>query len=160
MARTCTVCAHEKRAQIEAAIVARQPNRRIAAQFGLSATSIRRHTSEHISETIQHVQEAKEELHALNVTSEMAWLNQQAHLIYKEVKDAKKPDYHIALSTLAEIRKQTELWAKLQGDLDERARVNIAIMPEWLAIQKTIMQALQPYSEARTVVSEALAQLE
>ncbi len=43
--RTCVVCAHPERAEIESAIISGSPNRAIERQYGPSRDSIRRHAA-------------------------------------------------------------------------------------------------------------------
>jgi len=71
MTRICTVCAHAARQEIDKAIVAQQGYRRIASQYGLVETSVRRHTADHLlpelltawqAERAQNGQELADEL--------------------------------------------------------------------------------------------------
>jgi transposase-like protein len=48
MPRTCTICSHPDRDAVEHAIVSGGSIRRIAAQFGLTPTSVRRHMANHL----------------------------------------------------------------------------------------------------------------
>src|SRR3990167_1626885 len=43
MGRQCTICAHRKRADIDSALVAGAAITRLAADFGLAESSVRRH---------------------------------------------------------------------------------------------------------------------
>lgn len=49
MSRPCTVCQHEKREEIEAAIAAGLPYRRIAECYGVSISAISRHVRTHVA---------------------------------------------------------------------------------------------------------------
>ena len=60
-----------------------------------------------------------------------------------------------ALGAIREARGNLELLAKLLGELDERP-VNVIISPEWLELRTVIVGALEPYSEARGAVLEAI----
>jgi hypothetical protein len=42
------------------------------------------------------------------------------------------------------------------GELDERPQVNVLISPEWLELRAVIVGALEPHSEARGAVLEAI----
>jgi hypothetical protein len=53
-----------------------------------------------------------------------------------------------------------ELLAKLRGELDERAVINVLALPEWLAVREALLIALDPFPQARIAVGEALAQVE
>jgi hypothetical protein len=62
----------------------------------------------------------------------------------------------MALSAIREARGNLELLAKLLGELDERPMLNLNISPEWLELRAVIVEALEPYSEARGAVLSAL----
>lgn len=47
--RLCTVCQHPEREEVEATLLTGESLRRIAAQFGLAPTSLRRHVDKHLS---------------------------------------------------------------------------------------------------------------
>lgn len=59
MARTCSICAHPQRRQIEALILENVSNRAISRQFGLSKDSVSRHKAQHLPKVA--VQAASEE---------------------------------------------------------------------------------------------------
>jgi hypothetical protein len=48
MPRYCTVCASDKLAAIDDGILRKEPHRRLAERFGLSASAILRHATEHL----------------------------------------------------------------------------------------------------------------
>jgi hypothetical protein len=48
MPRTCTVCSHDDRAEIDKALVAGEPLRNVAKRFGTSAAALNRHKGDHI----------------------------------------------------------------------------------------------------------------
>ena len=59
MPRTCTICSHAQRLEIERAIVAGTSLRTISGQFGPSKTAVLRHRS-HVADTIARSTEARE----------------------------------------------------------------------------------------------------
>lgn len=72
MAMNCTVCAHEKRREIDRLLTAGQgSNRRIATQYSVTEAAIRRHKAEHLPETLVRAEEAKEEAHAADLMAEL-----------------------------------------------------------------------------------------
>jgi len=46
--------------------------------------------------------------------------------------------------------------AKLLGQIQDGATVNVAVLPEWHGIRQQILEALRPYPEARLAVVQAL----
>ena len=66
----------------------------------------------------------------------------------------------LALKVAAQLKGQTELLAKLMGDLQQEGTVNIAVHPEWVKVRATLIEALAPFPEARVAVAESLVALE
>ncbi|TAK32388.1 MAG: hypothetical protein EPO21_15335 [Chloroflexota bacterium] len=66
----------------------------------------------------------------------------------------------LVLKTAAQLEGQTELLAKLLGELDERPQVNVLLAPEWQAMRATLVDALSPFPDARSAVADALVKLE
>jgi len=66
----------------------------------------------------------------------------------------------LALKVAAQLKGQTELLAKLMGDLQVEGTVNIAVHPEWLKVRATLISALAPFPEARVAVAAQLVALE
>src|SRR6516164_9108315 len=61
MPQTCTVCRSKKRREIDAALIAGQPLRDIARQYGLSKDSASRHRSHHLTAALAQAEEIKHE---------------------------------------------------------------------------------------------------
>jgi len=66
----------------------------------------------------------------------------------------------LALKVAAQLKGQTELLAKLMGDLQQEGTVNIAVHPEWVKVRATLISALAPFPAARVAVAESLVALE
>lgn len=65
----------------------------------------------------------------------------------------------LVLKTAQQLTGQTQLLAKLLGQLDERPQINVLLAPEWLQVRSTLLMVLAPYPEARLAVAGALATL-
>jgi hypothetical protein len=65
-------------------------------------------------------------------------------------------DLRAATGAIREARSMIELLAKLTGELDEKPEVNIVLSPQWLAIRGAILDALEPFPEARIAVGARL----
>jgi hypothetical protein len=157
MPRVCTVCAHPDRGEIEMAIVAGAANRRIAAQFDLSESAIRRHRAVHLPALLA--------LSTEELTTQRESVRAGARLLYSKAltlltRAEQDPDVRAMAAALREARGCLELLAKLVGELDERPQVNILVAPEWLTVRSTLLAALSPYVEARVAVAAALQELE
>lgn len=99
MPRVCTVCAHPDRAAVDTALATGDGSiRRVAAQYGLSATSVRRHQAAHLSETIRNITTAKREEHELDVMTELHRLFDRMNLLldacHRWLQDPDNPDQY------------------------------------------------------------------
>jgi replication fork clamp-binding protein CrfC len=66
----------------------------------------------------------------------------------------------LVLKTAQQLTGQTQLLAKLLGQLDERPQVNVLMAPEWLQVRAALLMALAPHPEARRAVAAALVSFE
>ncbi len=66
----------------------------------------------------------------------------------------------LVLKTAQQLTGQTQLLAKLLGQLDERPQVNVLMAPEWLQVRAALLTALAPHPEARRAVTAALVSIE
>jgi hypothetical protein len=153
MPRHCTVCNHPQRDSIEELLLKGDSIRVIAGQFSLSYSSLQRHMSEHISEIMIQAKEAKEVTQADTLLDQVKHLQNKALNILSKAEAAK--DYRAATGAIKEARGCLELLAKLLGELNEGQTVNVLIAPEWLSLRNVILEALEPYPQARISVATA-----
>jgi len=66
----------------------------------------------------------------------------------------------LALKVAAQLKGQTELLAKLMGDLQQEGTVNLVVSPEWAQVRATLIRALAPFPDAAVAVADSLASLE
>ncbi len=173
--RNCSVCTHEGRANIDRALVAGQTLRSVSLCYGMSATALFRHKSEHLpallgeglrqrdvhaAETAAEAvrQEAREARQALDVVQQLKAINSATLQILMDAGEAGDPG--TALRAIDRIQRQIELQAKLLGELDESPKVAVMLSPEWLQVRTTLLHALQPHPEAKFAVAGALARLD
>jgi hypothetical protein len=155
MTRTCTVCAHPLRHEIDKALVGGSASfRNIAERWGLSTTSVFRHRTTCLPATLVKAQEAEDVRQALDVVQQLRHINSAALRVLQDAKAAGNGD--LVLKAVDRVMKQVEVQARLLGDLDDRPQVNVLVSPEWLQLRTTILAALQPYPEARVAVAGAL----
>lgn len=133
MPMTCTICAHAKKADIEAAVTEGVAFRRIASRFGTSDASVRRHRKKCMSKAVKQAMEAKREKNAL--VSGGAVID-QVRLLFTEMGEALaiakgQQDVRGYAISISEMRKLLELAAKLTGELDARpvqaTQVNVGV---------------------------------
>ncbi len=123
MPRRCTVCAHPQREEIERAIARGESYRRIAAQYSVSLTSLRRHVQAHLPQQVQAAVQAEMVEHGASILSQVRELNQKARQLLDEAATNRR--YSGAAAFLKEARELLTLEARLLGELDTRERVEV-----------------------------------
>ena len=156
MPRTCTICGHKKRPDIDKALVERQPFRTIADQFGVSKTALLRHYDDHLPASLVKAQDAKEAAAADALLGQMLDLRDEALGILQLAKEAS--DLPTALNAIKTTQGTVELLGKLAGQLRDAPTINLVFSAEWQAVQANILTALDPYPEARLAVAHALGE--
>lgn len=154
MARNCSVCMHPKVEAINLALLSGSlPLRRIADKYGVSVGAVHRHK--------QHIQPLKEEVIEVSdpsaVMRQIQELNQRADLLYRSAVQAN--DRLNTVRALKELREILSLYARLTGELSAQQNVvhqHLHITPEWASLRSVMLNALQPYPEARAALVAAL----
>jgi hypothetical protein len=119
----CRACRHEKRSEIDRALLSGDAPRQVASRYdGLSATGLQRH-QKHITSSLVKARDAKEVGQASSVLSFVRGLVAKAHQFTDLAEQ--KGDLRTAMSGLRELTRMAELLAKLTGELDQRSETNI-----------------------------------
>jgi len=135
-----TIATHPRRADIDAAIVAGVPNRRIATQYGLSEGAVRRYKADGLPVTLVLARHAEEATHGDDLLAQLAALQADARRIGARAEG--EGDLRTALAAVRELVRMIELLAEMQGELNRTPQINITLTAEWLHIRTTIVQAL------------------
>ncbi len=158
MARPCSVCRHPDREEIDRALIAGDPLADVSERSGISSQSLIRHRAAHVptaamQEGAQAVVVA-EAAHGASLLGGACSLRDKALSLLHKAEVA--GDLRTALMGVREAARCLELMAKLTGDIDESATVNVIANPQFLAVQQTILAALAPHPAARAAVLVAL----
>ncbi len=156
MPRVCSICSHEDREEINAALLAGQPYRSIAKRYEASESAVYRHKLEHLPVHLIKAQDAAEVARADTLLEQVKSLQARALTILDKAEAS--GDLRTALSAIREARGNLELLAKLLGELQQEGTVNVLVAPEWLSIRSTIVTVLEPYPQAREAVLGALSE--
>jgi len=154
MARPCSVCTHEQREAIDAALIAGESYREITGRWGVSRSALSRHLRQHLVALLA----GRSEVEADNLLEQVADLQKQAQAIKDKAEAA--GDLKTALQGIRELVRIVELLAKLRGELDERPQVNILLSPQWLEVRAVLLKALAPYPDARQAAAQALLEVD
>ena len=158
MPRTCTICTHDKRPDIDRALVAREPFRHIAKRYSVSTAALVRHSDDHLPSSLIKAQEAREAAQADALLAQVVDLRDKALGVLEMAEGS--ADLRAAVSAIREARGCVELLGKLAGQLQVAPTINLVLMPEWREFQGAILQALAPHRNARLAVAAALSDFE
>ena len=117
MPRTCTVCPHPHRDQIDRRLLDGAPLRNIAKQFSVSSASLFRH-NKHIAKTLSHARQEAEILRADGLMEHLNHLTSEAARLKQKAEQAK--DYRTALAGVREMSRLLELVMRLALEMQER----------------------------------------
>jgi len=102
--------------------------------------------------------EAREIVNADNLLDQVKSLQEKALELLDKAEA--QNDFKTALIGVREARGCCELLGKLLGELKDSPQINISISPEWISLRATIINAIEPFPEARVSITKALESLE
>ena len=128
MPRSCPVCEHEDREEINAALASNERIRTIADRWSVSKVALMRHRNEHLPvSAIEEAREAEageaeaketeEDVHADELLDQLRDLQEHTLAILGEAEEAE--ELSSALQAITEAKDYLERLAKLLSDLDE-----------------------------------------
>lgn len=126
MPKTCSVCSLSSRAEIDQALVAETPLRRVAEQYGTSATALHRHKADHLPALLTKAHDAGEVSRADDLLGQVRDLQEKALSILVQAEAA--GDLRVAVSAIREARGNLELLAKMLGLMTERHEVDVRVV--------------------------------
>lgn len=158
MPNKCQVCEHPQRKAIDKAIVEGVRMREITERFEVSRGSLYRHKNKHLPQRLAKAQEAKEIAKADNLLEHVKDLQAKTLGILNRHEGK---DDRIALSAIREARSNLDLLGRLLGELDNSPKVAVLINnPEWVNLRAAIIDALEPYPDAKRAVVDAIQSAE
>src|ERR1035438_8262721 len=125
MSRTCTICRHPKRGEIDQSLLAGEPFRKIAHRSGTSSTALFRHNSQHVPKSLLLAKAAGEETQAGTLYERLKAVNRETLDILREARASN--NLVIALAAISRVEKQLELEAKLLGQMDDSTKIAVGI---------------------------------
>jgi hypothetical protein len=120
MPQTCTICRHQRRNEIDGALVEGESLRNIAKRTGTSATALHRHKAQHIPKSLALANEAAEEIQAGTLFERLRSIGRVTQQILHEARGTK--NHIVALQAIGRIERQLELEARLLGEMDDSAK--------------------------------------
>lgn len=140
MPRTCTICKHPNRTEIDTALLRSDSLRSIMARCSVSMGALMRHRDRHLPVTLAHAKEARETEMGENLMATAQRLRARAMGILERAEAAGQLE--TALKAIREVRGILELLAKLTGELEDRGASSQRI--EVVYVDKGIFMAPAP----------------
>jgi len=124
----------------------------------VTESALSRHLNDHLAE---YVQQALNEYGASKGIKVLDKLGNIVERLDAFLDKAEAEEDGLSFrATAAELRKQLELVAKLQGELAQEGTTNLILSPEYLEIRTAILVALEPHPEAADSVGRAMLEIE
>jgi hypothetical protein len=155
MPRSCTICTHESRDEIEDAFIAGVPKRRIATRFGVGEKSVRHHIREHLPALLALARDAERAARADTLLDRIEAL--QSRTEEALVKAEEGENLFATFRGISEMRRNLELIGEVTKELNRTPTLNLHLNPEWIELRTLIITALEPHEEARESVLRAIA---
>lgn len=121
--KSCTICSHARRAEIDACLVSNGSLRDISGQFDVSRSALDRH-KKHVPKALALAKQAEEIAEAETLLSQIQKLTKRAYGILDSAEHSKPS---VALAAIREARSCLELLARLSGELQTGTRIGIGI---------------------------------
>jgi hypothetical protein len=149
MANRCTVCQSPRRREIDKTLLAGQGRRTIAHRFKVGEFAVQRHRIKCVSTALERAEEEQ----TWTIAGQMRSLCfRAAATLEKAEKSGKVRDVTLASR---EARETLMALAKLTGELDESARVNVLIQQRVGAEQRTTDDAREAQRQGTVAVERA-----
>lgn len=98
MPQPCSICGHPQRLLINHQLVSAVPNRRIATQFGVSESALRRHKATHLPASLVQAVEQEQLGNAIDVLAELRRCFNRINLLFdacdRWLRDPLQPDLY------------------------------------------------------------------
>ena len=168
MGRPCSVCGHPKLEEINKLLLDKPNFSTLSHTFGVGRKSLKNHLSEHIPKELLKSRDAKEALQADNTFGEYQAAKARIEALqtrtYELLGKAEVAENHNACvgyirearGQEGELREQRKLLAELEGKLATQPQINITLNAEWIELRTVIVQALDPYPQAKEAVVNAI----
>ena len=155
MARTCTICSHPERLEIDRRARIEKDIAKIAKEFSLSYPALYRHlAANHHIRDVTAIPTSAEIATSEDIYKEIEKWHDEAKDLQKTAKN--NGDIKTALLGLDKALRCLELMAKIHGQIPTGPQITIINNPEWIELRTVIIGALEPYPDAREAVVRAI----
>jgi hypothetical protein len=122
MPRKCSICVHNQRPAIEGSVLAGDSYRTVAQQFSVSRDAVVRHRR-HMLLAAPNSFQTEHIFESGTLVEQLRSLTVEAQRLKEKAETA--GDFRTALAAVRELCRIVELVAKLRGEIDGRAQINV-----------------------------------
>ena len=122
VSRKCRICNHDRRHEIEHALLRGESNRAVAQRFTVARGAVARHLT-HVSTALTQARKLKDIEGGKSILLQLRELFLQADQV--KARADRTGDYRTALAALREKTRLVELEARLTGELNEKPETKI-----------------------------------
>lgn len=160
MPQTCTICRHERRNDIDSALLDGESLRNLAQRTATSPTALFRHKARHIPRKLALAKETAAEIQAGTLFERLRALNHETHEILRDARETR--NHVIALQAIGRVEKQIELEARFLAELDDSTRIAMGMQaaPVRPADDETRNMSVQELYARQAILLEAKAKIE
>lgn len=171
MGKRCQVCEHPQRAQIELGLARKTSVPALARKFDISKDALYRHRDNHMPPQLKAAlqtaaQPTEIDLEQLRHSESEGLLQhlvaQRGRLYHAQEEAMSLGDFKAFTQIEGRVTDNLSLTAKLLGDLQTGGTTvnQLIVSPEYVQLRQALLQALQPYPEARAAVARVLKDME
>ena len=125
MPRSCSICRHAHREEIDRALLGDEPLRALAAKTGSSATALFRHRKGHIAAKLVNAKQVTDETDAASLWQQLQAIQRETSAILAEARQSQK--HAIALQAIARRERQLEIQARLLSERSDSTKIALGI---------------------------------
>ena len=115
MAKGCSICRHDERAQIDQALLDGEPYRNIANRTGTSTSALYRHRRQHLPDRLENTNQSGAEIKPESFRERFDAIKRATSTILDQSLTLRK--HPLALQVIARMEKQLKLEAEFQAKL-------------------------------------------
>lgn len=154
--RYCETCRHSQRQEIDLALLAGESLRSIAERTGLSHSSVCRHKRNCLPQDLLQARISKKILDSDFLVAKVSKLIRSVENVLQKAEEADKA--LLVLAAVRELRPTLELLQKFSTRSETQTQQpDFSVTAELTVIRTAILNALQPFPQARVAVAAALS---
>ncbi len=163
MSRPCHICNHQEKEEINRRLVRGDSIAGISREFVVGEDALRRHRDNHLPAGLAASPTAQELASADILLNEVRSLEADTRRLRDLAEQ--QGDLRTALLGVDKALRCLELYAKIQGQIDDRpqihmAQISIYASPEWLTVGRALVEELSGYPELKARIAARLMALQ